>query len=226
MRRYILVAALLAGCAANGEGADMARLDAQVEWIGGGAAHGGLSAIMLDPDGGSLTAVSDRGMFFEGVLERDATGRLIRVRDADKWRAMDPDGTGLFGGGSDMEGIAPLSGGFVVSLEGRNALWLFSMPGARPVSLPVPDAFADLQQNSGIEALASDPAGTLYAIPERSGDEARPFPVYRLRDGDWDTELAVPRDPPFLPTGAAKKRDLVSPLLQAIVASTCKDTEM
>ena len=53
--------------------------------------------------------------------------------------------------------------------------------------MPADPRLQRLQDNSGLEALAIDADGALYAIPERSGDWERPFPVYRLRDGAWDT---------------------------------------
>ena len=62
---------------------------------------------------------------------------------------------------------------------------------------PHPD-FRRLQANSGLEALAIDAEGVLYAIPERSGKLERPFPVYRLRDGRWQTQGALRRDGAFL----------------------------
>ena len=56
--------------------------------------------------------------------------------------------------------------------------------------------------NSGLEALAIDTAGTLHAIPERSGRLERPFPVYRYRDGRWIDPLSLRRDGPFLVSDA------------------------
>jgi len=66
---------------------------------------------------------------------------------------------------------------------------------------PHPD-FRGLQPNSALEALAVDDAGTIYAIPERSGQMTRPFPVYRYRGGVWDKKLSIPREGRFLVTGA------------------------
>jgi len=65
-----------------------------------------------------------------------------------------------------------------------------------------PRDFARLQQNGGIETLALDAAGTLYAIPERSGALSRPFPVYRLIAGRWDKSWSIPRDGTFVPVDA------------------------
>ena len=69
---------------------------------------------------------------------------------------------------------------------------------ARPRAVPPHPDFGRLQHNSGLEALAIDADGTLYAIPERSGKLERPFPVYRLRDGRWDKALRLRRDGTFL----------------------------
>ena len=68
--------------------------------------------------------------------------------------------------------------------------------------MPSPPGFARLQTNSGLEALAIDAGGALYAIPERSGAWERPFPVFRLRDGRWDRSLSLRRDGTFLVAGA------------------------
>ena len=66
--------------------------------------------------------------------------------------------------------------------------------------------FRRLQSNSGIEALAVGPDGTLYAIPERSGALERPFPVYRRHvdqtEARWDKRLKLRRDGSFLPVDA------------------------
>jgi hypothetical protein len=59
-----------------------------------------------------------------------------------------------------------------------------------------------MQTNSALEALAIGPDGTLYTLPERSGDLAKPFLIYRFKNGVWDHDLSLPRSGDFLPTGA------------------------
>jgi hypothetical protein len=39
-------------------------------------------------------------------------------------------------------------------------------------------------------------------MPERSGAVDRPFPIYRLRAGVWDTALSLPRPDGFMPVSA------------------------
>ncbi|MEL7183193.1 MAG: esterase-like activity of phytase family protein, partial [Pseudomonadota bacterium] len=49
---------------------------------------------------------------------------------------------------------------------------------------------------------ASDAEGRLYAIPERSGDLARPFPVYRRTGTTWEQPFTLRRDGRYLVAGA------------------------
>ena len=204
MRNFFLAALLLGGCAASGasSGSEPARLNAQIQWNGQGAEFGGLSGLLMADDGMSLIAVSDKGLLIEADLIRHTDGRLIRVRETARHRLMSPDGEVQFEKDADAESLAWLDDQLLISLERRNAIWSHDAIGGVPVDIAVPPGISQLQTNSGIEALTTTPDGAVLAIPERSGALDRPFPVYRLRDGVWDTELQVPREPPFLPTDA------------------------
>src|SRR5690606_100399 len=69
--------------------------------------------------------------------------------------------------------------------------------------LPRPDAFAALQANSALEALAIDALGRLWTLPERSGAVDLPFPVWRFDGEGWSQPFTLPRaDDGFLPVGA------------------------
>lgn len=65
----------------------------------------------------------------------------------------------------------------------------------------MPDVF-DGYTNRGIETLAADADGRLYAIPEHSGGLTTPFPVLRLDNGAWTQPFALPRRGGHLPVGA------------------------
>ncbi|MGB0496806.1 MAG: esterase-like activity of phytase family protein, partial [Rubricella sp.] len=54
----------------------------------------------------------------------------------------------------------------------------------------------------GLESIARDPEGRIIAIPERSGAETRPFPVYRWDGRRWTIPYRLPRRGGFLPTSA------------------------
>ena len=89
-----------------------------------------------------------------------------------------------------------------VSYEGFHRIRRYDDINGRPVAIPSHPDFARLQGNSGLEAIAVDRDGTLYAIPERSGKLDRPFPVYRLRGGRWDKPFTIPREGNFLVSDA------------------------
>lgn len=170
------------------------------------AAHslwGGLSGLEVDADGEGFVAISDRGVVFSGRLDR-REGALVGVEALQAEPLRDEAGRPLRGEPADAEGLALTPGGaLLVSFEGANRILRYERPGAEAKAVPAPRDFAALQKNSGLEALALSPEGWLAAIPERSGDEARPFPVHlRAPGGAW-SEAALEREPPFLVTDAA-----------------------
>lgn len=165
--------------------------------------HGGVSGLVLSDDGTRFVVVSDRGAMTTGELIRE-NGTIISVR-ADSFRPLvDPAGRPLVGDDQDAEGMTRLDDGTIlVSFEARGRIGRLDPETATVTELPVPDVFRELQNNSGLEALATDRQNRVLAIPERSGKLDRPFPVYR-RDGDsWSVPYAVRRDGgPFLVAGA------------------------
>ncbi len=166
---------------------------------------GGLSAIAVAPDGEGVTLLSDRALLVTGRLTR-AGGALTGIADARAHGLRDLRGRPA--PGLDSEGLARTPDGALwIAFEGdAPAVWRLATPGAQPTAAPAAPGFARLQRNSGLEALAADADGALYAIPERSGALDRPFPVHRLPPGAqaWDAETgAWPRLPPHLVTDAA-----------------------
>jgi hypothetical protein len=167
-------------------------------------AFGGLSALSVSPDGARLMLLGDRAVLFTAVLERE-NGRIVGLADARAHPLRDR--AGRLAPHLDSEGVArDGDAGHWISFEGeRAAVWRYPAPGGKPSPTPAAPAFERLQVQSGLEALAAAPDGTLFALPERSGDLARPFPVFRLLPGAaaWDAaEGAWPRRPPHLATGA------------------------
>lgn len=179
------------------------RLLAAVALESADGRFGGLSGLTVSSDGDRVLMVSDRGHLLTARLRR-AEGTLTGVDSVRLFPLADADGAPLAADRRDAEALARLpGGGIVVAFEGEPRLWRLRVPGDRAFPLALPPEAVTLQVNSGLEALAADEAGRLYAIPERSGDLARPFPVWRREalDGAW-TEGRWPRRPPFLVTAA------------------------
>ncbi|WP_299684942.1 esterase-like activity of phytase family protein [uncultured Tateyamaria sp.] len=175
-----LAVALWAGAAAAGDALTFVRSITLQTAL---PSFGGLSAIET-ADGASFVVMSDRGQAFDLTLDRANGTTAITRRDQPA-----PN--------RDSEGLA---------LSGRDLFYSYEGParvfdGAGQM-LPVLPAFNHLTDNGSFEALAATPGGTVYTIPERSGDKMLPFPVFRFRDGAWDVARTLPRTAHFLPAGA------------------------
>lgn len=199
------------------------RFEGRYVWRRDDPAFGGFSAIETWARGTRFLAVTDRGDWLEGRMRRNADGSLQALEAGPLTRLLDPEGRPLSGEMmTDAEGLARASDGRIyVSFERRHRVWAYAAPGARARPLPEHADFPGLQTNSGLEALAIDGRGVLYAIPERSGMLERPFPVYRFRSGEWDIPFTLPRRGTFLVTGAdigpdarlyVLERDVILPL--------------
>ncbi|MDZ4096958.1 MAG: esterase-like activity of phytase family protein [Paracoccaceae bacterium] len=164
---------------------------------------GGFSAIELDDDGTRFTALSDRGAWTQGYLSRDAAGRITSIQSAPMHRLRARGTAYLSGDRADSEGLAIGADGVAyVSLERAARVLRYASIEGPAENLPIPAEFGQMQFNSSLEALAIDARGWLYTLPERSGDEDRPFPIYRFRNGKWDQPFTIPRQGTFLPVGA------------------------
>lgn len=164
---------------------------------------GGVSAIHVFPGGQRFLALTDSGAFTRGRLIRDRAGRIAAV-EAEPWRLLRGEAEApLREGRRDSESLAVTPDGAVhVGFEGAARVLRYAAIDGPAKNLPVPPSFRAMQRNSALEALAAGPDGTLYALPERSGAAARPFPVWRYRGGAWDQPFALPRRGPFLAVGA------------------------
>jgi hypothetical protein len=167
-------------------------------------AFGGLSGLAVDGDGAGATFVSDRGALFRARLVW-TSGRLSGLTDAERLPLRGLRGEPRPPGLDDAEGLARgPDGALLMSFEGdAPRIWRHADAQAAARPLPDADGFDRIQRNSGLEALAVAPDGSVLAIPERSGALDRPFPVWRLApDGAAWSVGALVRRPPFLVTGA------------------------
>ena len=161
---------------------------------------GGFSGLEVSADGMGFTAISDRAAIVSGRFLREA-GRIAGVALESAETLGGLDGKVMSESRGDSEGLAiDAEGRVFIAFEGQHRIWEYPH-GADPVALPSAEGFADLQGNSGIEALAVDDRGHLFAIPERSGRLERPFPVWRF-DGAWSQPFTLPRRGGFLVAGA------------------------
>lgn len=161
---------------------------------------GGFSGIEMFPDSTFLT-ISDRGHFFTAKLLRE-NGEVSGVDFDTHTPILGSRGNPVSNRNTDAEGLAVDAGGnLYISFESNHRIMRHTTTLASATFVEKHPDFRGLQINSGLEALAIDPDGVLYALPERSGEMDRPFPLYRY-DDEWSIPLTVPRRGEFLITGA------------------------
>lgn len=163
---------------------------------------GGISGIEVSDDGRHFVAISDRGLFFRGDFDRSA-GQVAGVSNLEIVEMRGPDGAPFDAQNHDSEGLALASDNRLhVTFESVHGARYFDDLAGLASPLLTDRRFADFQSNSSFEALAIAPNGDLLTMPERSGRQNRPFPVYRLRGTVWSLAFDIPRRGAFLVTGA------------------------
>ncbi|EAR52940.1 hypothetical protein OG2516_10771 [Oceanicola granulosus HTCC2516] len=171
----------------------------RIVWRGLSPIVGGVSAIELADDGRSFIALSDRGSFWTGELQREggtltgisATGRNLYKEDG---RVMNGDSEGL--------ALAP-DGSMYLSFERRARVLRYASPDAVPEGTGRAPQWRELRSNGALEALAIAPDGALYTVAEEPDADGL-FTVYRRggEGGPWRAALRLDRVGDFKMTGA------------------------
>lgn len=204
MIRLFLLLLLAAGTAAQ---AGEPRLveTARIVWSEKNEAFGGLSGIEITDGGNSLVAVGDRGIWVTADLTRDASGKLRRAHLTGLGKLVGVDGERLRWnlGQTDAEGLdIDAEGRAYVSFEGQKRIRRYDRIDGPATSMPHYAEFDRLLPNTSLESVAVAPDGTIYALPEQERRPTDTVPVYRLRDGVWDSDLRIPRGDEFKETDA------------------------
>ncbi len=173
---------------------------------------GGLSALLLSPDGERLTMVSDQGRWFAAQLTYDTDGNLSELEEGQTGPLLGPDGKPLDGKTSqDAEGLARLSDGAVlVSFEHDHRMLLYptaesgraadTLAGV-PRVFAAPEGLEDLPPNDGIEALVALDRERVLALTGVTGG-AGLYRGFLWQDGQWH-DLSLVAEGKYKPTGAA-----------------------
>ena len=172
---------------------------------------GGWSDLDISGDGTRLTAISDRGFWFDAKVEHDAQGGIANLAEARLGYLLNLAGFRQRGLNGDAEGLSRTpDGGFLVSFERRHRIWFYPPAeppfSALPRPLPMPPDAAKMPENGGIETLVRLAGGRILALSEEmlTKDGAN---VGWLGDGrSWDNVSYV-AGPDFKPTGAARLPD-------------------
>ena len=176
---------------------------------------GGLSSLLVSPDGKALLSTTDRGQWFSASLQYDENGDLAGLEGGYLAPIRLPEGKLARDADHDAESLA---------LDGDGALYIGFEHNHRLLRLPVggqetlharylakTDANARLTlpdlhrlpRNSGLEALVVLPNGRLLAIAEgRKNNE--PSPAWLMAKDGTVATLGYARDARFRPTDATR----------------------
>lgn len=179
-----------------------ARLIGRYVWQPDDPEIGGLSGLEVAADGVGFLALVDRGQILEGRFLREG-GEIKGVSLSSKTTLLALDGETLAEEDDDSEGLAlDGRGGFYVSFEGPARVWHYDGLSTIPTGIALTREFAQMQKNASLEALAALDDGSLVTLPERTGRQDRPFPIYHYDNGRWGVLGELARIGPFLVTGA------------------------
>jgi hypothetical protein len=171
---------------------------------------GGLSGLLVTPDGARFLAVSDKGYWVSATLRYDEAGNLIGVAKAELSSILDlsgnPPASKRLG---DAEALARSGNDVVVAFENDHRLWFHhagdGMPGRAVAEIVAPPSRTGkprLRGNRGLEALVALPGGRFLALAEGLRQEPGDLPGWIIKGDRWRL-LGYRRTGDFRPSGAA-----------------------
>ncbi|MEM6421122.1 MAG: esterase-like activity of phytase family protein [Pseudomonadota bacterium] len=208
MTRLAAVAAVAVAVALALPAAADAPHESRAAWpdlaADGQAVPGGLSGVAVAADGASLLALSDDGVLVAAEMVRDAAGRLLALRPTEVRAVLPPPGADWPDDWfhRDAEGLAVLPDGQIaIAFEGLHRVTLHETGGAFAQWIDVPEDFAQMPVNGGLEGVAMAPDGRLYAIPEAWRPDPTRRPVFVSGGESWAIAAWIEADPPHAPVG-------------------------
>lgn len=161
---------------------------------------GGISGLTMEGPR-SVLAITDSGDWIRFELDL-VGGRLVGVGAVRIAPILGAKGEPAPRGARDAEDLTrdPETGQVWVSFEGYHRIWEFAEPGGATSRTIRHPAWAQLNENNGIESLARAPDGGLWAIGEAASDGR--FTAWVNQGPDWEMKT-LPQRGPFAPTGAA-----------------------
>jgi hypothetical protein len=165
---------------------------------------GGLSGLLIHPDGGAFIAVSDNGYWIGANLIHDEHGNLADIADMTITPMLAPDGRPLHSGSErDAEALARApEGGIIAAFERDHRLWRYEKPEALPAPTKQPAELGEQPSSEGVEALTALADNRLLALSEGLKTEGGVVGWAQDAGGRW-SRLTWRTGGGFQPTGLA-----------------------
>ncbi|MFK7834680.1 MAG: esterase-like activity of phytase family protein [Sulfitobacter sp.] len=203
MRRFC--AAIIAAVALNASAVSAElklNLSSNTFWEVDAPWFGGFSALEMASDGRAATFITDRGMLVAAQIKREA-GKITSIDITKQTLLRDAAGIPFADRVHDAEGLAiGAQGRAFVSFEFEHRVRALNRDTGMTQNLPNHPEFDGLPINKGLEALAIDAQGTLFALVELRQQGQDITPLYRFKDGQWTISHRIPLNAPFVPVGA------------------------
>ncbi|MGH9895900.1 MAG: esterase-like activity of phytase family protein, partial [bacterium] len=172
---------------------------------------GGLSGLVVSPDGSMIYAVSDAGYWLSTRMRHDSQARLTGL---DQWTMaslLTPEGTSVSIRQRDAEALAlDRDGSLLVAFEQIHRVWRYPPPPpgftASAAPLPGPPEIENAPPNQGMEGLTVLPDGRLLAITEEYKNADGSVKAWLL-EKDRFVPLSYIVSDGFLPTDVAALPD-------------------
>lgn len=197
-RTLALIVTCAAGPLAGGELVETGRIAVNPPAVAG------LSGIEVTADGSAFTAISDKGWWVTGTIDRN--GETLAGVEFDTILpiiGMDgfPVAARRAGDWSDAEGLALAEDGTAwVAFERWTHVWEFPDPQSPGQFIKDHPTFREMTENWQLEAAAISPEGQVIILPEKPLLDG--FPVYRLEGKGWVIDGYLPEQDVFSIVGA------------------------
>jgi len=162
---------------------------------------GGLSAINVHQSGKRFVTISDRGKYFIGNIERDNAETIIDIQIIESGSLLNSAGEHLSGRNTDSESLTTIDNqAFFISFESNHRIMFHESLQAAGTFLPKHADFKKFSPNKGLEAIAVNSKGQIFAIPEEPPGEDVDFPLYKFNGETWSIFSRFPTSGSFLVT--------------------------
>lgn len=197
-----LTLALILACSTARADALRADFLSSFTWVMPQAWFGGISGIELSDDGQQMIAITDRArILIARIIRKD--GLIQTVKSVKSVRLKAQNGADLIGETVDSEGLAvSATGDIFISFERIHRVSKYPSPESPAQGLHRLQTFREFPRNGGLEALAMDQQGRLFALPEKAFDDNGAIPVFRWDGTRWSNPFSLPGDRSFLPVSA------------------------
>ena len=148
---------------------------------------GGLSALHVKNFGKELFVLTDKAKYFELSISRDSENKIIDLQILTSGSLLSSSGKELSGRNIDSESIAVADKkGFYISFESNNRVMFHETLNSKAKFLPKHRDFENFDFNKGLESIATNSDGELYAIPEIPPNGSNNYPIYKLKTNNWE----------------------------------------